>query len=220
MKRMISFVLLFLIACATPNMITGSWKSEAYNEKQYSNILVAALTSQVVGRSAVESDIAKRLSEQGVTAQKSINLFPPKMSASDSDRVMMMKAVKGKDIEAILTVSMLKKETESRYVPGYVYDPYRYSYYRNFWGYYSYWYPYSYSPGYYTESTVYYMETNLYDVKTEELVWSAQSRTYEGLDFPTFSKDFAKTVVGKLKTDRLLKVNNQEKKSDDYFGNN
>src|SRR5436853_2837133 len=152
-------------------MITGTWKSPSYSSKSYETILVTALTNHAVPKATVENDMAVLLSKNSVSAYKSIDLFPPDITNSDSDKVTIMRKVQGMNIDAILTISMLKQETETRYVNRQaVYDPFAYNYYRNFWGYYSYWYPYSYSPGYYDEK-VYFIETNLYDVKTEDLVW-------------------------------------------------
>ncbi len=187
-------------------MITGTWKSPSSTSKNYENILVASLTSHAVAKSTVENDLAEQLAKYQINVSKSIDLFPPEVSNSDSDRVTIMRKVHGKNIDAILTVSLLKKQTESRYIRRRIpYDPLiRYNYYSDFWGYYSYWYPYSYSPGYYTEKT-YYIETNLYDAKTEKLVWSAQSETYDVLNLPSFSKDFAKAIINKLKEDGILK---------------
>jgi hypothetical protein len=207
MKKLIVLILLAsLNACAPVTVITGSWKSPDYQSKNYKNILVAALTSHAVSKATVENDLSALLNSYNITATKSINLFPPEISNSDSDRNTIMQKVKGKNIDAILTVSLLKKETESRYLRGaYPYNPeLRFDYYRSFWGYYTYWYPYGYSPEYYTEST-YYFETNLYDTKTEELVWSAQSQTYDFADLSKFSKDFANGIVNKLKADGILK---------------
>jgi hypothetical protein len=209
MKNLILTVVVLLSACSTGTMITGSWKSPDYQSKNYKSILVASLTSHAVAKSTVEKDLADLLNTYGVNAVKGIDLFPPEISNSDSDRTLIMEKVKGKNIEAILTVSLLKKETESRYIgAAYPYDPIlRYDYYRNFWGYYSYWYPFG--PGYYDEKT-YYFETNLYDVQTENLVWSAQSETYDIVDLSRFSKDFASSIVNKLRADGVLKQESQK----------
>ncbi len=167
--------------------------------------MVAALTNHAVSRSTVENDIVAQLKKNEVNASKGIDLFPPNMSSSDSDKVAVMRKVHDKTIDAILTVSIIKQATESHYTGDvYAYNPLgNYYYYRDFWGYYSYWYPYFYAPTYYTEK-VYYIETNLYDAKTEDLVWSVQSKTYDALELPAFSKDFAKTIVHKLKKDGII----------------
>ncbi|MFL5753401.1 MAG: hypothetical protein ACJ76F_08340 [Bacteroidia bacterium] len=210
MKKLTSALAVLAIAlcsCASYSLITGSWKNSLYNNKSYDRILVAALTSHPVAKSAMENDIWELLVKDSLKVSRSIDMFPPKMNVSDTDKVDIMKGVKGKNIEAILTITIQRKETETRYVPGNTYYPYSYGYpygYRNYWGYYSYWYP-SYTPGYYTESTVYYLESNFYDVKTEELVWSAQSKTYESPELASFSKDFAKEIVARLKQEGLLR---------------
>jgi hypothetical protein len=210
-KILIIIPVIFLASCADTTMITGSWKSPSV-KSNYNNILVAALTSHAVAKKAVEDDLTEALSQYNVHASKSIDLFPPEVSNSDSDRVTLMNKIHGKNIDAILTVSVLKRETETRYVGHrYPYDPFRYDYYWNFWGYYSYGYPYWYRNDYYTEK-IYYIETNLYDSKTEKLIWSAQSKTYDLLNTPAFSKEFAKNIVNKLKEDGLLQPEPQKAK--------
>ena len=201
-KSLVLLISILLASCADTTMITGSWKSPAVQSKGYQSFLVAALTSHAVAKASVENDITELMDKYPVKTYKGIDLFPPSATGSDSNRVTLMKKVRGMDIAAILTISVLKKETESRYVRG-AYDPEVYPYYGSFWGYYSYWYPYSYSQGYYDEK-IYYIETNLYDVKTEKLMWSAQSRTYDLLDLPSFSKEFASSIVSKLREDGIL----------------
>lgn len=205
MKKVFVIVIAVLFyACSPTTMITGTWKSPTAT-KPYENILVAALTSHAVAKATIETDMVNLLSRYDIKASKSIDLFPPDISSSDSDRQRLMHKVHGKGIDAILTISILKKETESRYdnTLG-PYDPYRYEYYGSFWGYYSFWYPYSYNPDYYT-ARIYYIETNLYNAKTEKLEWSAQSRTYDFQDLSTFSKEFAKSIVDRLAQDNIIK---------------
>ena len=117
-----------------------------------------------------------------------------------------MDKVKLNETNAILTVSILDKETESRYVPGsYSYDPYAGpAYYRTFWGYYSHMYPYVYRPGYYVTENTYFIETNLYDVATEVLIWSAQSETYDPANLARFARDFADVIVDELQKDGII----------------
>ena len=205
MKKIFS-ILLFLAACAPATMITGTWKNPQVPPGNYHNILVAALTSRAVAKNTVEGDLVTMLKNYHVTASKSIDLFPPNLTGSDSDRSVLLDKIKGRNIDAILTVSLLKRETESRYTGSPApYDPFRYSYYRNFWGYYSYWYPAMYDPAYDSEQ-VYYIETNLYDAATEELKWSAQSKTYDILNLATFSRDFSKSIVDQMVKDGVLQA--------------
>lgn len=199
------FIAALLIGCVPTTVITASWKTSAATEKKYKRILVAALTSNAIAKETVENEVATALSSSA-TVLKSIVEFPPEISNSDTDKVLIMNKVKGKNIDAILTVSLINKETESRYIPGRSpYDPLNgFGYYDSFWGYYSYWYPYTFNQGYYIQEKVYFIETNIYDVPTGKLIWSAQSKTYDPLNLKTFAKEFASVISTKLKKDGIL----------------
>lgn len=207
MKKNVFGILLIavLLECCSPSTyITGSWKTPAPITKPYTSILVAALTNNTIAKATLENDIAIEMGK-GITVLKSIDEFPPDISGSDSSKVTIMNKVKNKNTDGILTVSIINKETESRYVPGgSPYSPLGYTFYDDFWGYYSYWYPSFYNYGYYVQSKVYFIETNLYDVKTEKLIWSAQSKTYNPETLHMFSKEFAKIIVTKMKADGVL----------------
>lgn len=201
----LSFIAVLFVSCGPSTVITASWKSPSVPSKKYSRILVAALTSNTIAKVTLENEVALALGN-GVNVLKSISEFPPDIHNTDSDKEAIMKNVKNKNVDAILTISLINKETETRYIPGsYSYNPIiGYNYYDNFWGYYSYRYPYSYDPGYYVQDKIYFIETNLYDVKTEKLIWSAQSRTYNPAGLETFSKEFSNIIVAKMKKDGVL----------------
>lgn len=185
----------FFLSCSGIK-ITGVWKNPKQPLKAYGSMCVASLTSNNIARATIENDMAGALEKQGITAYKSMDEFPPGVKKDSLTK------------EDILS-RMRNKKTESRYVQeaGTPYTPFpRYPYYADFSGYYSYWYPYAYNPSYYGQDKTYYIETNLYDSATEQLVWSAQSRTYNPSDLKGFSKEFRKIIVAKLKEDGMLKL--------------
>lgn len=206
--RYLSLLLLpaLAICCSPSTVITATWKNTVAQTHPYSRIIVAALTNNTIAKETVENDIAIALGAS-VEVLKSISEFPPDISNSDTDKVTILNNVKNKNIDAILTISLVNKETDTRYVPGRVpYDPISgYAYYDSFWGYYSHWYPSAFNQGYYIEDKVYFIETNLYDVKSEKLIWSAQSKTYNPSDLKTFSKEYSTLIAKKLKQDGLIK---------------
>jgi hypothetical protein len=206
---------LMMAACAPSSKITSTWKNEKQTDKKYKSVFVAVLTGNTIAKSVIETEFDEAFTAYHVSAAKSIDEFPPKYTTDSIPKAEIMQRVKQKGSESILTISILKKGTESRYVSG-VYSPgMRWGYYNNFWGYYNYWYPFVYSPDYYVNEQVYYMETNLYDINTEELVWSAQSQTYGTDELKTFSKDLAKAVVAKLNSDGLLNAKVPEKENEE-----
>jgi hypothetical protein len=201
------FAAFVLDGCSSSTFITASWKSPSQSTQKYNRILAAALTRNTIAKSTVEDAMATALTANlNVSVVKSIDELPPDITNADTDKATIMNKVKDKNIDAILTISLIDKETESRYVPGGgLYDPIGgFGYYGNFRGYYNYWYPYAYTQGYYVEEKIYFIETNLYDALTEKLVWSAQSKTYDPSDLKTFSKDFATTIAMKMKTDGIF----------------
>lgn len=201
-------IFLLLLACSPATEITGSWKSDNSYPEKINKILVTALTGKVNVRQTVESDLVKELQKNGYIAIKSIDVIPPTFSEEKTpDKEALLSKIKGTGVDVILTVALIDKETENRYVPGNVgYTPVtRFGYYGRFWGYYNTWYPTLYSPGYYTEEKTYFIETNLYDAGNEQLLWSAQSETYNPGGLSGFSKDFSAVVLDKLKKDGVLK---------------
>jgi hypothetical protein len=198
-----------LVACTSNTQITGAWKSPALEQgKTTEKILVTAMTSRANARERVESDLAKALQQKGYAAVKSIDIMPPSFTqGKEPDKEVLVNKIKGAGVDAILTVALIDKETDNRYVPGsYGYEPIpRFEYYGRFWGYYNVWYPRLYSPGYYQEDKIYFLETNLYDAKSEELLWSAQSETYNPANLESFSREFATAVLDKMEKDNVLK---------------
>lgn len=208
MKSFLKIFNLFIIpvllfsACTSSTRITGSWTNPKIAE-DYDNVLVAAMVDNMQVKQQIEDELAEELRSQGINVSKSIELFPPNFSEDQAnDKDAMLEKIRGNGHDAILTVALLDKDTETRYVPGSTsYAP---ATVYSFWGYYTYWYPQLYAPGYYTEDKVYFLETNLYDASTENLVWSAQSESVNPAGIETFSEEFAELTVEELNEDRLL----------------
>jgi hypothetical protein len=171
----------------------------------YDDLFVTALTDNILARQTVEQDLDNLLNEKGVNAQSSFNILPPGFKTSGVDKNEVLQKIKALGSDAILTVAVLDQTNETRYVPGTtMYSPMGYGYYGRFWGYYSYYNPVMYDPGYYTTDKNYYLEANLYDAETEELVWSSQSETTNPASIETFSKTFSETIVSQLIKDGLI----------------
>jgi hypothetical protein len=213
MNKIVIVVAIALLysGCKPATEITGSWKNTDAGAVagNINTILVTALTDRVNARQTVENELAGVLNKKGYKTIKSIDILPPTFTdGKKPDKDELLSKINGTGAQAILTVALIDKDTETRYVPGnYNYAPLpRFSYYGTFWGYYNTWFPRLHSPGYYEEDKVYFIETNLYDAKTEELLWSAQSETYNPSTLADFSEDFAQVVITKMEKDGLLRM--------------
>ena len=208
MRNLFGVIILVVLhsACSPSSRITGSWKKPRFRSS-YSDVMVAALTSNIDAKSTIENDLSAALTGRGLLVTKGMDIFPPTFSKEIGKEEMMRRIRRHSALQAIVAVSLIRKETASHYVPGsYGYAP-MYNYYGRFWGYYSFWYPTLYSPGYYTQDNIYYLETNVYDVKTEELVWSAQSETYNPENLSGFSHELADLIADRLIKDGIIRSN-------------
>ena len=199
----IFFAALFLSGCYPTTKITGSWKIPEIS-RTYHNVFVAALTGNTIAKSTIENELSTALNNKGIKTMKSMEEIPPTYGNDSISRSQLLERVQQSGSDAILTISLLKKETESRYVSGNYAPVSRWDYYNSFGGYYNHWYPYAYSPGYYQKDNVYYLETNLYDTKKEVLLWSAQSRTYSYESLQALSKEYAAVVVDQMIREKVI----------------
>lgn len=204
--RLLLFTL--LCACSTPTQVTNFWKTNQPAAKTYHTVFVAALVNSVNVKASIENHVSAAAEAKGLKAVKSGDVFPPNFTKENMpDKKVMLDKLRQLGCDAIYTVTLVKKESKSRYVPGSgPYAPYpRYGWYGSFWGYYNYWSPMMYSPGYYTTDNAYYMETNLYDAETEALLFSVQSATFNPNSVEDFSKSYTKAIVHELTAQGLLK---------------
>lgn len=196
----------FIQSCGTTTMITESWRKNHATANGYQNIFVAAITSNVSAKQAVENGLQQQLQEKGLSVEKSIDVFPPDFSnQTGQNKELILSKIRGTNADGILTIALLRQETESHYHPGTYWDPgLRFGYYNSFWNYYSNWYPSVYDPGYYDQTKVYYIETNLYNAKTEELIWAAQSKTYDPVNIDSFLKGYIAAIRAQMIKDGLI----------------
>lgn len=199
-----------IAGCSTTTEITSSWRKPNANADSFNNVFVAALSTNIGAKQAVENGIQQHLQAKGVTVEKSLDVFPPDFNTNSNVRQEMpLNRIRATRADAILTIALLKQETESHYVPGSGYwNPgLRYGYYNSFSSYYNNWYSAFNAPGYYDESKVYYLETNLYNAKTEQLIWTAQSKTYDPTNIDSFLKGYLKSIYERMKKDGLISAN-------------
>jgi hypothetical protein len=189
-----SFIILYFIinGCSPANQITSSWTNKNHKqEKAYDKIFIAALVTNPHVRTHIEEEMRNNISKNGINVESSLDYFPPKFTKNTPPDVQsMIDKIKQLDCGLIFTISMIEKQSETRYIPGSagLYGPYPGYNYR-FRGFYSYWYPFMYDPGYYVTDKTYFMEGNIFETSTETLLWSVQTETINPLSVEKFSKE-------------------------------
>lgn len=193
----------FVVACGPSQKVTSSWKNpQVTTTPEYKKVFITALVSNPSYRSIIERDLAAAASARGLQTVSGMDIFPAtftKESAPTKDEILQK--IRSVGADAILTVSLVDKTSETRYVPGTTtYTPHLG--YGGFGGYYGYAYgSYYSSPGYYTEDKTYFMEARLFDVATENMIWSAQSEAYNPSKIDKFSRDYTAVLVERMQQD-------------------
>jgi hypothetical protein len=205
MKQLTVYIgILLLAACAASTEITAVWRNPENVSQSYRNICIAAITENVANKQVVEQEMANQLKLNGVQSTKIVDILPYKFSGQPDEKNIILEKVRENKNDAILTFTLVKQKEETRYVPGSAtYAPY--GPYGSFGGYYGYYGARMYDPGYYTQDDIYFIETNLYDVATEKLVWSVQSKTWNPSNINQFAQDFTRAITRQLIKSNVIK---------------
>lgn len=202
----IGFALLIMaIGCTSTSKITSSWKAENVQPKNYNKIMVLGLMNvpDRTFREKMEEHLAEDLKLLGYNAVCACEEFDPKAFNNMTEEAAINK-LKSKDIDAVLTVVLLDKQRERKYVPANMfYSPYGY-YYDHFWGYRSALYYRIYEPGYYISNTKYFWESNLYDMATQKLVYSAQTQSFNPGNADIMAGEYSKLIVKDMEKHNVL----------------
>lgn len=229
MKK-INYILLLtwviaISSCGVSQEITGSWvnKDVLASNPDYKKVFIAVLSGNLDARTTLENDLSRAATASGVNNIKSLDIFPPNISKVDTS--LLIQSIKEKGCDAIFTVAMINSKSETRYVPGTTtYTPsYGYGYggtyyggayggysayggyYRSPYGYYDYMGSTVTTPGYYVTDDTYFIEGNLFDINTNQLLYSIQSKVYNPVDIATESATYTALIFEQMKKDGLLR---------------
>jgi hypothetical protein len=199
---------IWITACSTTTRITGSWKDPAIEAGTGENksVMVIALSRNIEVRTKLENALAAKAAELNIEAVKSSDIFTPDFFHSIPPRDGLFSKIRDTGVDAILTVSLIDQESETRHVRGTTrYAPMpMYSWYGGFYSYINYWHPIMYEPGYYVTDKTYFLETNLYNAATDRLIWSAQSETVNPGSIDAFAQEYPEILLERMVKDGLF----------------
>ena len=190
------FFFVFLIVSCAGTELTHKQTNEAYKGKPVSNILVIAITGNEHNRRSFEREFVAQLKSAGVEAISSEDAIPMPPNL-ELKKETILNAVNQLENDAVIITHLIDKEEKDvntrggQAVKGYYgYYHRRYSYARN--------------PSYSSTSKTLRLETNLYDVKTEKLIWSGQSKTWSRDSKNQIINDVIKVVINDLQNSKLI----------------
>jgi len=179
------FSIIATTSCSSTK-ITSVWMDQKKADTSFNDILVIGIGEQEHNRRLFEEEFTAQLTAAGIESEVSYKILPQGININ---RDTVVAAIAGKNIDAVIVTHLVAVEEETVYRQNMDYRP-RYGYYNDLYSYYPHVHTYVHTPGYYTTHEVVKLETNLYEVKTEDLVWSAQSRS--------FAPESAKEVIDEL----------------------
>lgn len=186
---------IFLMDCSSTR-ITHSWQANDVVTKEYKKIIVIALlkNNDREFREKMEGHIVGDLIDLGYNAVASINEFGPKSFEGLKEEEAVAK-LKSSGADAVITVVLLDKERERKYIPGRViYSPYS-VYYRRFGGYYNTMSNRVFERGYYSEQTNYFWESNFYEMDNKELLYSIQTKSFDPASATELAHEYGRLIV-------------------------
>jgi len=203
-KKIITLVagvltLIFISSCANTK-ITSVWMDSKKAGTSFNDILVIGIAEEEHNRRLFEEEFTTQLNAAGIESEVSYMMLP---QGTDINRDTVAEAIEGKSIDGVIVTHLVAVEEEKVYRQSMDYRP-SYGYYNGLYSYYPHVHTYVHQPGYYTTHDVVKLETNLYEVATEELVWSAQSRSFAPESAKEVVDDLVKLVIKDLQEKGLI----------------
>ena len=187
------------VACSPSTRITGSWVDPAASTNFTSGqtVFIASLTRNIEVRTKMETELEAYVKTRNINVVKGNTYFTPDFYQTIPTEKQMLRIIRKSGANTILMVSMTNKKSKNiNYNGGGGFYPF---------GFYNWWGPSFYGQNYQYRESVYYMESNLYDLKTNKIIWSAQSETINPGSISKFVKTYPKVLIDQMIKDGVLK---------------
>lgn len=207
MKKIVGIasILFLVVSGCTTSKITSTWKAENTVFQNYNKILVLGLIREAdrTLQENMENHFVGDLSNLGYNVVSSLKEYGPK-AFDKLDEEVAIEKLKSSGVDAVITIVLLDKQKERKYIPGNMYySPYGY-YYNRFWGYYGTLYRRIYEPGYYVTDTKYFWESNFYDMSTRKLVYSVQTQSFDPANSESLAHEYGELIVKNMVKEKVL----------------
>lgn len=190
------FALLLFNGCASTKVIESSVGSNSKG-KTISNVLIIGMASDENNRRLFEKTFVRELKAVGVSAVSSANVIP--IPADQKlEKEMIEEALDKYNNDTVLVTHIVGIDKKTSYKPAV------YSVGTGYYGYYRYYYGHQIRPSSVSLHTKLGLETKLYDVKSEELIWSCQSQTWETESVKQIIDGVIKVVIKDMKKNNLF----------------
>jgi hypothetical protein len=191
---LVIFSLCLVASCATTTL-TAVWRGESY-AGPVKKMAVIGVSKKPVIRNLFEDECVRELRTRGTDAVASYTVLSFDQLAN---KETVQSQIRGLGADAVLMTRLVDTKSVQTYIPGQVYVmP---NYYYGWSGYYGSVFS---TPGRTIQDEYAYLETNVYDVKTEQLIWSARSETWMSDNDQEMIKSFIGAIIARLAADKII----------------
>ncbi|MEP7106649.1 MAG: hypothetical protein ABI760_01680 [Ferruginibacter sp.] len=198
-------VLLISIGC-TASKITTSWKAQNTVVQKYKKILVVGLIHEKDQNIQMNMEIhfVGDLQDLGYHSVSALQEYGPRAFDKMDENATSVK-LKNSGVDAIITIVLMAKENDRKFIPNSKSkSPYA-SYYNRFWGYRTELDRRINKPGYYARNTKYFWESNFYDMRTQKLVYSVQTQSFDPANLASMGHAYGQMIVKDMVRQNILK---------------
>jgi hypothetical protein len=176
--------------------LSETWVDDRYEDKPVSSVLVIGITHEEDVRNAFESKFVRQLKAAGVNAFSSANVIPiPPDQKLEKDAIL--EVVRKLKNDAVLITHYTGSKEKDIYHRSRHYSTGYYRHYNSM-------YVHVHRVDYHVTNTAVGLATNLYAVKTEKLIWSGRSQTWNPHSDAQTINEVIKVVITDLKKNNLL----------------
>ncbi len=195
--KWVTFAIALIAMGCNSSKITTSWKATNAVMQKYNKVLVLGLIKENDRsiQEKMEKHFAGDLQELGYNAVSSLKEYGPK-AFDKMEEVAAIEKLKNSGVDAVLTIVLLDKEKERQYIPP--------NYFNRFWEYSYSRYQRIYEPGYYVTSTRYYWESNFYEMGTQKLLYSVQTKSFDPANAESMGHEYGRMIVKNMVKKNIL----------------
>ena len=182
-------------SCATTTL-TAVWRGESYAGPVKKMAVIGGSKKPVI-RNLFEDECVRELRARGTDAVASYTVLSIDQLA---EKETVQSKIRELGADAVLMTRLVDMKSVQTYMPGQVYVmP---NYYYGWSGYHGNVFA---TPGYTFQDEYAFLETNVYDVKTEQLIWSARSETWMSDGDQEMIKSFIGVIISRLSADKIIR---------------
>ena len=185
-----------LVTACAGTRVQSSWTNPNVSPSPFRNILAIAITKDPGRRQMIEDAMAAEIRDEA----GSVEVMSSRSILSDAeiaDEARVRDHLAQTRFDSAIVMRITDVERRDVFVPGRTtVVPVSY---RTFWGYYRYWAPIAYEPGYVERTRDVQVESQAYKMPDGDLVYSAVSRTLNPSSAADLAESVAKVVTKELR---------------------